>query len=69
MQVTASDVDTVMTEEKGRFGKRNRSLLDRVDERPNCFVAITTAAPGVDTFKGIKWKETRTIITGPVIQP
>lgn len=69
MQVTASDVQTVMTEEKGRFGKHNRSLLDRVDERPNCFVAITTAAPGVDTFKGIKWKETRTIITGPVVMP
>lgn len=67
--ISNSDAESAIKDEKGRFGKRNRALLDRVDDRPGSFIAITTSAPGVDTFKGIKWKETRTVITGPVVQP
>lgn len=37
--------------------------------RSRHFVAVTTAAPGIDTLKGIKWQTTRTYITGPVAQP
>lgn len=37
--------------------------------RPKHFVAVTTAAPGIETLKGIDWQTTRTYITGPVAQP
>lgn len=52
-----------------------RSLTPRarefgtLDRRPKHFIAVTTAAPGIDTLKGIKWQTTRTYITGPVAQP
>lgn len=69
IQLVDTEISKILDEEKERFGQRNQILLNRVVTRPNCFVAITTSAPGVDTFKGIKWKETRTIITGPVAMP
>ena len=52
-----------------------RSLTPRarefgtLDRRPKHFIAVTTAAPGIETLKGIKWQSTRTFITGPVAQP
>jgi hypothetical protein len=52
-----------------------RSLTNRarefgtLDRRPKHFIAVTTAAPGIETLKGIKWQSTRTYITGPVAQP
>lgn len=64
-----ADFATFIGDEQMHFAKRNQELINRVKNRPGCFVAVTTAAPGVDTFKGIKWKETRTLITGPVVQP
>jgi hypothetical protein len=33
------------------------------------FIAVTTEAPGIESFKGIDWKETKTFITGPVATP
>jgi hypothetical protein len=40
-----------------------------LDRRLQHFIAVTTAAPGIETLKGIKWQSTRTYITGPVAQP
>ncbi len=68
-QISEADAEKILSGEKARFGERNRKILNNVQKRPDCFIAITTAAPGIDTFKGIKWKETRTILTGPVVQP
>lgn len=67
--VNEADVAQRLNDEQDQFGRRHQELFKRVRNRPGCFVAITTAAPGVETFKGIKWKETRTVITGPVMQP
>lgn len=69
IQISEADAEQILSGERNRFGERNRKLLNNLQKRPGCFVAITTAATGIDTFKGIKWKETRTILTGPIVQP
>jgi hypothetical protein len=51
-----------------QFTPRARSF-GTLGVRPKHFVAVTTAAPGIDTLKGIKWQSTRTYLTGPVAQP
>lgn len=51
------------------FAWRNQQLLKNMIKRPDHFVAITRQAPGIDTNPGIKWKETRTVITGPLVAP
>ena len=55
--------------EGAAFADRNRRLFLSAMARPGHFVAITTRAPGIDTHPGIRWKETRTVITGPVVAP
>ncbi|WP_035602811.1 hypothetical protein [Haloferula sp. BvORR071] len=40
------------------------------DKRGNRrFIAVTESAPGLETFKGITWTRTSTIITGPIATP
>lgn len=51
------------------FTNRNRELLNRAAKRPNHFIALTGHAPAIDTHPGIRWKQTRTVITGPVTTP
>ncbi|MEO7098784.1 MAG: hypothetical protein ABI162_05445 [Luteolibacter sp.] len=65
--VDFSMVDPVLTKEIDAFSDRNRKLLKHTYQRPGCYVAITDQAPGVATQTGIRWKETRTVITGPVL--
>jgi hypothetical protein len=59
----------VLTGETNAFAGRNQQFLKTAAKRPGHFVAITSQAPGIDTNPGIKWKETRTVITGPIISP
>jgi hypothetical protein len=71
---TLTPVDPTMAEpalanEANAFSTRNRMLLERAKNRPGHFVAITSQAPGIDTHTGIRWQETRTVITGPVVTP
>ncbi len=58
---------TALTAEADAFSLRNNRLLGLAKDRPGHFVAITSQAPGLDTHPGVRWKETRTVITGPVI--
>ena len=51
------------------FTPRTRKAFEPLASRGGHFVALTTEAPGIDTFKGIKWQTTRTYITGPVARP
>lgn len=51
------------------FSERNKEFFDTAKDRPGHFVAVTTHAPGIDTNPGIRWEETSTIITGPVVAP
>ena len=58
-----------LNKQAGAFANRNKQFLKTAITRPGHFIAITTHAPGIATNPGIRWKETRTIITGPVISP
>ena len=65
--VEISMVDPALATEINAFATRNKQFLKTATKRPGHFIAITTQAPGIDTNPGIKWKETRTVITGPVV--
>ncbi len=56
-----------MMGESVAFSQRNQALFQSAMNRPGHFVALTTQAPGIDTSPAIRWKETRTIITGPIL--
>ncbi|RYD24069.1 MAG: hypothetical protein EOP88_01645 [Verrucomicrobiaceae bacterium] len=63
----SSMVLSELGQEAAGFTKRNRDFLERAQERPGHFIAVTAGSPGIDTNPGIRWEETRTIITGPVL--
>lgn len=64
--IDATMAEPAMAELSNWFTARNRSLLNRARNRPNHFVAVTDQAPGIDTHKSIDWKDTQTVITGPI---
>lgn len=54
----------------GSFCDRNRRFLERASTRTgDHIIAVTDQAPGIDTLPGIQWRETRTVITGPLAAP
>ncbi|MFD0892019.1 hypothetical protein KBB96_11380 [Luteolibacter ambystomatis] len=67
--ITDAEANGIIDIEKGRLGNRNANLLDKVKLRDGSFIATTLKAPAVETYKSIKWQQTRTVITGPVIIP
>jgi hypothetical protein len=56
-----------LTQESEAFAGRNRQFLKTAIQRPGHFIAITKQSPGIETNPGIKWKQTHTVITGPVV--
>jgi hypothetical protein len=67
-----AEVIHFVNEAKGKLSTRSREALEALSpvERGNRhFIAVTSGAPGIETFGGIDWKETRTYITGPVATP
>jgi hypothetical protein len=58
-----------MKAEADRFSVSLRKNAETLFARKGHFVAITDAAPGLDTFKNISWKQTHTVITGPIAKP
>lgn len=67
-EANANEWDLFKSEAMKNLTPRARNF-GTLAPRPRHFVALTTAAPGIDTLKGIKWQTTRTYITGPVAQP
>lgn len=67
--VEAAMVEPELAGEGNAFTLRNRLMFERAKNRPDHFIAITDQAPGIDTFAGIRWKETRGVVTGPVVSP
>ena len=51
------------------FGNRNRQFMETAVKRRGHFVALATRAPGIATHPGIRWQETLTVITGPIVAP
>jgi hypothetical protein len=71
-EAQSAEVINFVNEAKGKLSARSREALDAlspVERGDRHFIAVTNEAPGVETFKGIDWKETRTYITGPVAAP
>ncbi len=64
--VEASMVDPLIKKQAGQFTKRLRVQMMKVAERRGHFIAITKAAPAIETLPGIDWDETQTVITGPI---
>lgn len=73
-QVDESEVKGFTAEAGKQLSQRSSKALLRtggtpLSERPNHFIAFTSAAPGIETFEGIDWQMTQTYITGPIVQP
>ncbi len=62
-----SSIENAIAVQEREFSDRNSKILSRVHDRPGCYIALTHDAPGIDTHPSIRWKETQTVITGPVI--
>lgn len=69
VRVDAGMADPEMNDLAAKLSTRNQTFFDRARKRTSCFVAVTDAAPAIDTLSGIRWQETTTLITGPVSQP
>ncbi len=67
--IDATLAEPALAREAMGFTNRNRELLNRAKNRAGHFVAIASQAPAIDTQPGIRWQETRTVITGPVATP
>ncbi len=67
--VDLSMVLPVLQQEAGAFTDRYKRMLERTMKRNGYYIAFTNQAPGIPTNPGIRWKETRTVITGPVAAP
>ena len=70
----ASAMDNFLIEAAGQFSNRARKALiknkdNSLASRPNHFIAFSEKAPGIETYEGIDWQETRTYITGPIALP
>lgn len=68
--ITPTPIDPTMmlpfvNELADKFTQRNKLFLNKAKTRDDHFIAITSAAPGIETHKGIDW-ETTTVITGPI---
>ena len=68
-QVELSVALSALNNESQDFAYRNRNFFETLRNRRDHFIALTTHAPGIDTNPAIHWKETRTVITGPVVSP
>jgi hypothetical protein len=66
--VDATMVEPELAREAAAFTNRNKQMFNRAKVRPGHFVALTDSAPAIDTLPGIRWKETRTVITGAVVK-
>ncbi|MCW1915359.1 hypothetical protein OJ996_17375 [Luteolibacter sp. GHJ8] len=71
-QVQPTEVLSFVNEAKSKLSTRSKEALSKLsplERGDRHFIAVSAAAPGIDTFKGIEWKETKTFITGPVALP
>lgn len=48
------------------FGVKHQTLFRQATLRAGHFIALTGSAPAIATHPGIRWRETRTVITGPI---
>lgn len=54
------------SQQKDRFGQRNRLRLDLCSNRQEYFFAVSTSADGIATLDTLDWEDTYTFLTGEV---
>jgi len=63
-----TDFATRWEQEALTLAVRQRGFLRNARSERDRYLAITTTAPGIDTFDSIRWTETRTLLTGPAFR-
>lgn len=66
LPISADTAQKLLKTEISGFSQRNSKLLTDASKRPGHFVAVTNAAPGIVTLSSVRWKQTHTVITGPL---
>ena len=66
---STSDLADFVAKASASLSHRSGKAFTPLASRPGHFIAVTDAAPGIDTFRGIKWQRTRTYLTGPIVRP
>ncbi|QJE98748.1 hypothetical protein [Luteolibacter luteus] len=72
--IDPSVMEGFVNDAANQLSQRARKALiknkdNSLPSRPNHFIAFSEKAPGIETYDGIDWQETRTYITGPIAQP
>lgn len=67
--VAVSRFDSWHATQRDQFAAQNRVRFDLVSTRLDHFVATSSEMSAVETLESIDWKETKAVITGPVINP
>jgi len=67
--IDKSMADPFINDQARLFAQRGRTQLNRLVKRPGHYIAVTGEAPGLESHPGIRWQQTTTVITGPVIAP
>ena len=66
--IAESEFKLAWEAEAKTLGERSRNFLRDARLERDRYLAITTAAPAIDTFDSIRWTETRTLLTGPAFR-
>ena len=66
--MTEAEWDSALDAQSKLLGARHKAMLITASKRADHFFAVTREAPGIETFKSIRWQETTTLITGPVVR-
>ena len=67
--ITGRDFTAWLGVARAGFTEKNRQRLDLTATRHGHFVAVSTGVPATETLDSINWKETRAVITGPIVNP
>jgi hypothetical protein len=66
--ISEAEYRAAVGDEGRRLARRQQEQLNRASMRTDHYVAIATDAPAIETFGSIRWVESRSILTGPVLR-
>lgn len=68
-EISESEYNNFVKTSGNLLGNGNKEKLDLLSKRKEHFVAISQAAPMIDTFRSISWKKNITVLTGAIRTP
>lgn len=66
--INVGEYNTAINDQASKLGSRHQYFLRDAASRKDHYVAIATEAPAIETFDSINWKNSTTILTGPVLR-